>query len=242
MRFRLRWTQPIRGIIARHVMGLASAAEIVDCSHAILDAGTYSSSLGEIITIFGENAFELNRRFAKVFDELELRLPTPEEAIEELAASYFLPIADLRETPIRISELAYQDRNIFDHSRFLEYDLQGKIEWGPVRTLIGYYYRYDYPEELREETNATIDEECIAFATQWTLMYWWPTLDPAWLTPTVQSIAAAIYQDRAFDRLPILADALEEAGCTNADVLLHCRQPGEHVRGCWVVDLLLGKE
>ena len=66
--------------------------------------------------------------------------------------------------------------------------------------------------------------------------------DHAWLTPTVQSIASAIYQDRAFDRLPILADALEEAGCTNADVLLHCRQPGEHVRGCWVVDLVLGKK
>jgi hypothetical protein len=38
-----------------------------------------------------------------------------------------------------------------------------------------------------------------------------------------------------------LIDALEEAGCTNADILNHCRQPGEHVRGCWVVDLILGK-
>ena len=66
--------------------------------------------------------------------------------------------------------------------------------------------------------------------------------DVAWLTPTVQSIASAIYQDRTFDRLPILADALEDAGCTNADVLRHCRQLGEHVRGCWVVDLVLGKE
>jgi hypothetical protein len=42
--------------------------------------------------------------------------------------------------------------------------------------------------------------------------------------------------------MPILADALEEAGCTNVDILNHCRQPGEHVRGCWVIDLLLGKE
>jgi hypothetical protein len=41
---------------------------------------------------------------------------------------------------------------------------------------------------------------------------------------------------------PILADALEDAGCTNQDMLEHCRQPGEHVRGCWVVDLLLNKE
>jgi hypothetical protein len=44
------------------------------------------------------------------------------------------------------------------------------------------------------------------------------------------------------DRLPTLADAPEDAGCTNTDILAHCRVPGVHVRGCWVVDLLLGKE
>jgi len=67
------------------------------------------------------------------------------------------------------------------------------------------------------------------------------TADPSWLTATVDALATAIYDERAFDRLPILADALEDAGCTNADILNHCRQPGEHVRGCWVVDLVLGK-
>jgi hypothetical protein len=61
----------------------------------------------------------------------------------------------------------------------------------------------------------------------------------SWNDGIVPKLAQAIYDDRAFDRLPILADALEEAGCTNADILNHCRQPGEHVRGCWVVDLLL---
>jgi hypothetical protein len=55
------------------------------------------------------------------------------------------------------------------------------------------------------------------------------------------NLAHTIYDDRAFDRLPVLADALEDAGCNNADILNHCRQPSEHVRGCWVVDLLLGK-
>ncbi len=59
---------------------------------------------------------------------------------------------------------------------------------------------------------------------------------------TIPKLAQAIYNDRAFDRLPILADALEEAGCDNADILAHCRGPGPHTRGCWVVDLLLGKE
>jgi hypothetical protein len=70
-------------------------------------------------------------------------------------------------------------------------------------------------------------------------------LDPDWLawdSGTVVKVAQAIYEERAFDRLPILSDALEEAGCTNADILAHCRQPGEHVRGCWGVDLILGKE
>ena len=53
--------------------------------------------------------------------------------------------------------------------------------------------------------------------------------------------AAGTYEDRTFDRLPVLADALEKAGCHDPDILAHCRQPGEHVRGCWLVDLILGK-
>jgi hypothetical protein len=68
--------------------------------------------------------------------------------------------------------------------------------------------------------------------------------DPAWLewrVGGVGKLAQAIYDERRFADLPILADALEDAGCTNADILSHCRQPGEHVRGCWVIDLLLGK-
>jgi hypothetical protein len=70
-------------------------------------------------------------------------------------------------------------------------------------------------------------------------------VEPSWLTwndSAVPRLAHAIYDERAFDRLPVLADALEEAGCTNADILGHCRGPGPHVRGCWVVDLLLDKE
>lgn len=74
-------------------------------------------------------------------------------------------------------------------------------------------------------------------------------INRAWQTPTVVSLAQAAYDNRILPvgtldntRLTVLADALEEAGCDNADILTHLRQPGEHVRGCWVVDLLLGKE
>ena len=66
--------------------------------------------------------------------------------------------------------------------------------------------------------------------------------DPGWLTSTVVALAEGVYAEKAFDRMPILADALQDAGCDSDDMLNHCRQPGEHVRGCWVVDVLTGRE
>ncbi|MBA4062634.1 MAG: hypothetical protein C0501_02790 [Isosphaera sp.] len=65
--------------------------------------------------------------------------------------------------------------------------------------------------------------------------------EPEWLTSTALQLARGAYDERAFDRLPILADALQDAGCDHDDVLTHCRDPRlTHVRGCWVVDLVLG--
>ncbi|MFO0842693.1 MAG: hypothetical protein U0797_09910 [Gemmataceae bacterium] len=57
----------------------------------------------------------------------------------------------------------------------------------------------------------------------------------------MRQLAVAVHEERAFDRLPILADALEEAGCDEPEFLGHLRGPGPHVRGCWALDLLLGK-
>jgi hypothetical protein len=71
------------------------------------------------------------------------------------------------------------------------------------------------------------------------------SVDPAWLAwngSTVRRLAQAVYDERTFDRLPILADALEDAGCADAAILGHCRGPGPHMRGCWVLDLVLGKQ
>lgn len=75
------------------------------------------------------------------------------------------------------------------------------------------------------------------------------TINPSWQAPTVIALAQTAYDNRILpagtlepDRLAVLSDALEDAGCDNADILNHCRQPGDHVRGCWVLDLLLGRE
>jgi hypothetical protein len=75
------------------------------------------------------------------------------------------------------------------------------------------------------------------------------SLRRVWLTPPVLDLARVVYEERVMPsgeldtgRLAVLSDALEEAGCDNEDILGHLRSPGPHVRGCWVVDLLLGKE
>jgi hypothetical protein len=68
------------------------------------------------------------------------------------------------------------------------------------------------------------------------------TFDTNWRTSDVTAMARGMYETRDFGAMPILADALQDAGCENTAVLDHCRGPGPHVRGCWVVDLILGKE
>jgi hypothetical protein len=67
------------------------------------------------------------------------------------------------------------------------------------------------------------------------------SVDPSWRSSITVAIAQTIYDERRFEDLPIMADALEEAGCQNAEILTHCRQHTEHTRGCWVLDLLCGK-
>jgi hypothetical protein len=63
----------------------------------------------------------------------------------------------------------------------------------------------------------------------------------AWQGGTVRKFAESIYDEPAFERLPVLADALEDAGCRDEALVRHCRVEGPHVRGCWAVDLILGK-
>ena len=64
--------------------------------------------------------------------------------------------------------------------------------------------------------------------------------DPSWRTEAVVGVARGMDEARDFGPMPVLADALEDAGCEEAAVLAHCRGPGPHVRGCWVVDVVLG--
>jgi hypothetical protein len=69
----------------------------------------------------------------------------------------------------------------------------------------------------------------------------WVRWESEWTTRTVHTLAADAYAAGRFDTLPVLADAMEDAGCDNAELLAHLRGPGPHARGCWALDVVLGK-
>jgi hypothetical protein len=102
----------------------------------------------------------------------------------------------------------------------------------------------EYEGRLRQVTINALEMQTAQLRCMFGNLFRPVTIAPAWLRwndATVLKLAQSIYDSRDFSLLPILADALEDAGCDNADILAHCRGPGPHVRGCWVVDLLLGK-
>ena len=69
----------------------------------------------------------------------------------------------------------------------------------------------------------------------------WVRWEDEWVTRTVHALATTAYAEGRFDTLPVLADALDDAGCDNAELLAHLRGPGPHARGCWALDVVLGK-
>jgi hypothetical protein len=90
-------------------------------------------------------------------------------------------------------------------------------------------------------TQAEVEAQTVLFRDIFGIPFGRARRPKSWLTSDVLLLARGIYEEKAFDRMPILADALQDAGCTSEDVLSHCRDTNQlHVRGCWVVDLLLG--
>ena len=110
---------------------------------------------------------------------------------------------------------------------------QVESEQGVVTTLVSSVLRFlsGHPGHPKPQTEETPPLEPCHIA-----------MENDWFTSTAVAIARGAYQDRAFDRLPILADALQDAGCDNDDILTHLRDTTTpHVRGCWALDLVLGK-
>jgi hypothetical protein len=106
------------------------------------------------------------------------------------------------------------------------------------------HYASEYQEYECKERPGEQQAQCQLFREVFGNPFRPITFDPAWLTwgsGVVVRIAQQIDDERRFEAMPVLGDALEEAGCVNSDILNHCRRPGPHVPGCWLLDLILDK-
>jgi hypothetical protein len=156
-------------------------------------------------------------------------------------------------------ELSYHHDEVGESGLEHAHYVASPAEKGVVHAVMEVFYGVWYSpanfwgRELADAGVSSREEEKQAQATLLRDIFGNPfcpaALDPAWLTPTVKALALAAYRDRTLppgtlerDRLAVLADALEDAGCTDTDILGHLRGPGPHVRGCRALDLLLGKK
>jgi hypothetical protein len=231
-------------------LGMAETSQLVGAAHDALDDGVYSYSLGELATFRDPTWADCYPLFVAALREFQEVVPAPAAAIMALLEHHAVRLAEGAATP------AEALHDVYSIEFALRYDPPVKVppdSLAPLRPFIDLYYALRVYHGYRESAEAQglpqpdgpgpdeLYADGVSLARRWCRDRWGPTMNPAWLTSAVVSLAAGIYTDRAFDRLPILADALEDAGCDRAEVLDHCRGTGPHARGCWVVDLLLGK-
>jgi ATP-dependent Clp protease ATP-binding subunit ClpA len=201
------------------------------CDHDRHEVGTEHLLLGllhDTESVAGQVLKELGVKLADVRETLRnfLRPCAPQPAYD-LADSEGSAAADALDLPADIRQAV--DR------------LEAQIEWLNLESKAALAVRdFDRAVQLRGQANKLATQR-YAVLRNWHTRY---VIDPAWLScngGTVAKVARAIRADRCWEELPVLADALEEAGCTNDEILEHCRQAGEHGRRCWAIDLLTGR-
>jgi hypothetical protein len=242
--------QDLRIGAARYALRQVSSEELKQFADDTLNHGLYSYSLGELATLFAPIMSEAAPLFESALQELDVPLPSKEDAVTLLLEHIIRSIVEGTLSPYEglcrlVHECYYP---VISQEKVFKYvgDSRG------IHHLIGAYWSYD---DLRERPSQVsfagnygpeaingLDREVVEFAAKWNRTYSRARLDPRWLTSTVVDLAKAIRDERALDRMPILADALMDAGCDNEEIIAHCRSQAPHARGCWVVDILLGAE
>lgn len=130
-------------------------------------------------------------------------------------------------------------RQIWDH---LDFNQRSDVQTGEARA--DQIRREAWPNEFEEAADVPVENDIQVsllrdvFANPFCPV----SVDKSWLSPNVAVLANHIYDERLFDCLLPLSIALNLAGCDDDQILGHCQKPGPHVRGCWVVDLILNKK
>jgi hypothetical protein len=236
---------------ARYALGLAKSLELTEAADSELNRGVYSDALIQLATMHGLVVEEAGPLFEKALHELGVPLPFREDALRALLLHYIGAVAEGTVPPHAglarlVDELYFPVIAQEPVSRYVG-DSRG------IESLLSYYWAYDdvrgrltevsVSGRYGEEAVAELDRLVVEAAWRWVRERAGISIDASWLgwkEGTPCRLARAINDERRFGDLPILADALEEAGCDNPVMLAHCReQASVHVRRCWVLDLLL---
>jgi hypothetical protein len=246
MRFRLRV------LAAKYVLDRVTSQELVNAADGLLSQEVYSISLAELAGTRYPILSEVGPLFVRALRDLAVPLPSPEEAAELLVKHDLWQFTEgaipTEEALHRFAKERYDWR---DRGATLLRSAAGSCGF---EYASGWLSEMSYLESLRddgyvsqqewEHRQGEIEAQVGEAIAHWAGDYRRTHLAPSWLTwngGVVRHLARAVADQRAFDRLPLLADALEEAGCDNPDILDHCREVGPHPRNCWVVDLLLAE-
>jgi hypothetical protein len=238
----------LRLAAARHSLELMSAADLVAAADAALTRGLYSYSLGELSTLRSPRLADAAPLFASALRELGTSPPSEEEAVLLLLKHYVWGLAEGVWPPAEV--LSGMMEELLQAGSWETLAPSVAAACG-CQELVDWAYEYDYLTDMAAEGYVSAEElaeqdrQVNAFASRWSLRHLPDRTDPAWLRwngGCAAQLACTIDADGAFDDLPILADALEDAGCAVAEILDHCRAGAAHAHRCWAVDWLLGRE
>ncbi|MCE9566337.1 MAG: hypothetical protein K8U57_30300 [Planctomycetes bacterium] len=239
----------LRMAAAYHALGVATKEQLIKSADDALNDGVYSYSLGELATARDPRWADCIRLFESAMEELESSIPDPTSAVDTLLECHVVRLVEGLTTAGEM----LQELHAVEFA--LIYPSSAKVPPTALAPLQPFIDQYHIIEEIveyrsyREEQALPHPEdeglgkahaEVMSMAEAWCRSRWQPTLDLSWFTSTVVALAHGIATDRAFDRLPILADALQDAGCDDECILDHLRMSGQHLRCCFVVELLCG--
>jgi hypothetical protein len=246
-------------VAARHRLSLVSADEIPKLADALLSDGVCTDALCQLIDVRYPTLSEAGPLLEGVLRALGFPLPPVGVAIQTVAMHYARSIFEETVAPwegfSRLVKVCAPVRDPLGAmvrsgrdpatAALLKagYDLEGLFS---LQSELS-----DYWWELEHISDAALREK-ESQEMHWRIRQWaetchrnrGPAIPTEWLSHgrgIIRDLADAITKERAFGRLPVLADALEEAGCENSEILCHCRSGSAHVRNCWVTDLILVK-
>jgi hypothetical protein len=240
----------LRLTAAKHALRLSTSEDLARLADQYLDRGVYTP-LAELILSRNPGWVSVEELVRRTLRQLGVEPLEQQAAVNFLTRHYLWRIAEKSVPAIDGVDLLIEEF----YKPLFWYATPRGISDSHLSPLVSDYYSIEHDRTLIEVHYISAEEgqrimdgraaSILAFVTDWVQQHCLPPLDPAWLTwndGTVPRLAQTIRDELTFDCLPVLADALEEAGCNGRDVLDHCRCPGDHLRDCWVLDWLLAQD